>query len=118
MTKRIGIIYCERIQDTSCVGCAKCFKAVNDGTFAFEDMDDVRVVFKTSCGDCPGLVLPKMDLQMLVLNCLDEGLDAVYFGTCVQKATALMSCPMNLEGISAKIEEKFDVPVRVGTHEY
>jgi predicted metal-binding protein len=29
-----------------------------------------------------------------------------------------MSCPMNLEGINAKIEEKFGVPVIVGTHDY
>ncbi|NIS21072.1 MAG: CGGC domain-containing protein, partial [Thermoplasmata archaeon] len=106
------------IQDGSRIGCAKCYKAVNDGTFAFEGMDEAHVVFKTSCGDCPGLVLPKVDVQMLVLDSLGEHVDAVYFGTCVQKATALMNCPMNLEGVSAKIEEKFDVPVRVGTHEY
>ena len=35
MGKKIGIVYCERIQDNSCVGCAKCYKAVNEKTFAF-----------------------------------------------------------------------------------
>jgi predicted metal-binding protein len=119
MTKRIGIVYCQRIQDFSCVGCSKCYRAVSEKTFAFEGMeDDIQVVFKTSCGDCPGLVLPRIDLQKVVLDSLDTDFDAVYFGTCVQKATALMNCPMNIDGIAAKIEEKFQVPVHVGTHDY
>ncbi len=119
MATRIGIIYCRKIQDSSCVGCAKCYKAVNHRTHAFAGLDeDVRVVFKTACGDCPGLVLPKVDLQMVVLEDLGEQVDAIYFGTCVKKAKALMNCPMNIEGISAKIEEKYGVPVSVGTHDY
>ena len=82
MATRIGIIYCRKIQDTSCVGCAKCYKAVNRGTHAFAGLDDeVRVVFKTGCGDCPGLVLPKLDLQKVILDDLGEGVDAIYFGT-------------------------------------
>jgi predicted metal-binding protein len=118
MAKRIGIVYCERIQDASCVGCAKCYKAVNDRTFAFEGCEEpVRVVFKTGCGDCPGLTLPRLDLQKVVLDSLGEDIDELYFGTCVQKATGLMNCPMNLEGLTAKIEEKFGWPVHLGTHE-
>jgi predicted metal-binding protein len=117
-TKRIGIIYCERIQDMSCVGCAKCYKSVNEHAFAFEGKDEVRIIFKTSCGDCPGLVVPRVDLQMVVLDSLDVGVDEIYFGTCVKKATALMNCPMNVEGVSAKIEEKFNIPVHMGTHDY
>ncbi len=118
MTKKIGIIYCKRIQDQSCIGCAKCYKAVNDRLFAFQGQDDVQIVFKTSCGDCPGLVLPKVQLQMGVLDKMDEKVDEIYFGTCIQKTTALMNCPMNLEGIKAKMEEAFKVPVKVGTHEF
>lgn len=119
MTRRIGIVYCERIQDTSCVGCAKCYKAVNSKTFAFEGLEeDVEIVFKTGCGDCPGLLLPRLDLQKLVLDSLETGMDAVYLGTCVKKAKALMGCPMNVDGLSAKITEKFGVPVFVGTHDY
>ena len=55
LAKRIGMIYCERIQDASCVGCAKCYKSVNENTFAFEDQGDVRVVFKTMDGSQPSL---------------------------------------------------------------
>ena len=118
MAKKIGIINCKKIQDQSCIGCAKCYKAVNNKTFAFEGEEDIQIVFKTSCGDCPGLVLPKVGLQMGVLEKLDEKVDEIYFGTCVQKAVAVMNCPMNLDGIKAKMEEMFGVPVKVGTHEY
>ena len=119
MAKRIGIVYCKRIQDSSCIGCAKCYKAVNEHAHAFADVKDyIQVVFKTSCGDCPGLVMPKLDLQMRVLEGLATGVDEIYFGTCVKKATALMNCPMNLEGIKHKIEETYKLPVSVGTHEY
>lgn len=118
MAKQIGIIYCERIQDASCIGCAKCYKAVNESTFAFEGQEDVRVVFKTGCGDCPGLVVPKVDLQMTVLNALDVEVDEFYFATCVKKATGLMNCPMNVEGVTKVLEDKFGVPVHMGTHDY
>ncbi len=118
MAKNIGIIYCEKIQDTSCVGCAKCYKAVNEKTFAFENEDDVKIVFKTSCGDCPGLVLPKLQLQMLVLDKLETGVDEIYFATCIKKAHGIMNCPMNLKGIKSKIEEIYKLPVKVGTHDY
>ena len=91
MTRKVGIIYCDRIQDASCVGCAKCYKAVNENTFAFEDQGDVRVVFKTSCGDCPGLVVPKIDLQMTILDAFEVDVDALYFGTCVQKALPIIA---------------------------
>jgi predicted metal-binding protein len=118
VAKNIGIIYCKRIQDQSCIGCAKCYKAVNEKAFEFEGEDDYRMVFKTSCGDCPGLVLPKLQLQMAVLEKLGETVDEVYFGTCVKKATAVMNCPMNIDGIKAKMEDMFGVSVTVGTHDY
>lgn len=117
MAKKIGIIYCKKIQDSSCIGCAKCFKAVNENLFAFEGQGEVEIVFKTGCGDCPGLVLPKLQLQMLVLEKLGVKVDEIYFATCVKKATALMNCPMNLDGIKQKMTELFGVPVEVGTHD-
>jgi predicted metal-binding protein len=122
MAKKVGIIYCKRIQDQSCIGCAKCYKAcykaANDKAFAFEGEDDIQIVFKTSCGDCPGLVLPKLQLQMGVLEKLDAEVDEMYFGTCVKKATAVMNCPMKIDVVQGKMEEMFDVPVTIGTHDY
>jgi predicted metal-binding protein len=91
---------------------------VNEKTFAFADGEERRIVFKTGCGDCPGLVLPRIQLQMLVLEKLEVKLDEIYFATCVKKAKGMMNCPMNLDGIKAKLAETLGVPVHVGTHEY
>lgn len=118
MAKKIGIINCEKIQDTTCVGCAKCYKAAREKAFAFESDEDVQIVYKTGCGGCPGLVLPKLHLQHMVIDNMGEKVDEIYFGTCVKKAHAVMNCPMNLGGIKGKIEEDFGVPVTVGTHDY
>ncbi|MCJ7753787.1 MAG: CGGC domain-containing protein [Thermoanaerobaculales bacterium] len=59
-----------------------------------------------------------VDLQMTVLEALDVGADAIYFGTCAIKATGLMNCPMNVDGVTRVLEEKFGVPVHMGTHDY
>ena len=115
--KNIGIIYCQKIQDRGCIGCSKCYKALSKKIFAFEG-EDRQMVFKTGCGDCPGLVLPRMELQQMVLKNLSVGLDEVYFGTCVQKAKAAMNCPMNLDVIKEKIKAMTDAEVHVGTHEF
>jgi len=117
VARNVGIIYCKRIQDHSCVGCAKCYKAANEKLFAFEGEEDVNVVFKCDCGDCPGLVLPKVELQLLVLDKLDVSVDEIYFATCVKKATGMMNCPMNLEQVKGMMETKFGTPVFVGTHD-
>ena len=118
MVKKIGIIRCYRIQETSCIGCAKCNSAANDSSFAFKGNEETRIVFNTTCGDCPGLVLPRMELQMMVLEKLGQTVDEVYFGTCVMKAVKLMNCPMNLDGCREKLEATLGVPVKVGTHGY
>lgn len=45
--QKIGIIYCERIQDKkSCIGCAKCYKAVNENAYEFEGKKDIGIVSK------------------------------------------------------------------------
>ena len=80
--------------------------------------EPIQIVFKTGCGDCPGLAMAKVDLQMVCMKALDVGVDEIYFATCVKKAKGLMNCPMNVDGISAKITEKFGIPVHVGTHDY
>jgi len=62
-------------------------------------------------------VLPRLQLQMTVLQSLDTKVDEIYFATCIKKATAMMNCPMNIEGITKKMEEVFKVPVKLGTHD-
>jgi len=116
MIKNIGIIYCDKIQDSACEGCAKCYNAINNKTLDFTGEEDVKIVFKSQCGDCRGLYLSKLKLQIMVLDQFDTELDEIYFGSCLEKAHSAMNCPMNLEEIKAKIEETFEVPVRVGSH--
>jgi predicted metal-binding protein len=118
MAKRIGIIYCKRINETSCIGCAKCYKAAHEKAHNFAGDEEIEIVFKTHCGDCPGLVLPRLDLQLTVLKSLGVEVDELYWGTCVQKATAVMSCPMNVAGIEKKIDAMFNLPITMGTHDY
>ena len=36
MSKKVGIIYCQKIQDQSCIGCAKCYKAINAAVEAWK----------------------------------------------------------------------------------
>ena len=55
---------------------------------------------------------------MTILDSLSVGVDEIYFGTCVKKATDLMNCPMNVVGVTRVLEEKFGVPVHMGTHDY
>jgi hypothetical protein len=45
-------------------------------------------------------------------------LDEIYFGTCIKKTKGIMNCPMNLDGIQAKLEETFKIPVTVWAHDY
>ena len=118
MAKKIGIIYCERIQDASCVGCAKCYKSVNENTFAFENAGDVQVVFKCGCGDCPGLMLPKIQLMNEIGSTLDREFDTIHFGTCILKALKGGECPLNLEKLSGLIKENFGKETVIGTHNY
>jgi predicted metal-binding protein len=60
---RIAIVSCQKIKDVSCIGCIKCFKAMDlkDGEFS-RYTDDIEVVAMSDCGDCPGLVMPKLSL--------------------------------------------------------
>jgi predicted metal-binding protein len=53
-----------------------------------------------------------------VLDSLSTSVDEIYFATCIKKATAVMGCPMKVDAITAKLEEKFGIPVHMGTHDY
>ena len=114
---KIAVLYCKKVKDHSCIACAKCYKGMAEKNGEYGRHDEIELVAMTDCGDCPGLVVPRVDLQKTVLDALGVDFDAIYFGTCVKKATALMNCPMNLEGITATLEDKFGVPVTLGTHD-
>jgi predicted metal-binding protein len=115
---KIAILYCERIKDVSCVACAKCFKAVDKKDGEFAKLDEIQVVAMTHCGDCPGLVVPRVKQLMETAKALDTSIDTVYFGTCMKLAMETAACPIDFEFASTTLSKKFGVEVVLGTHPY
>ncbi|MDP8239323.1 MAG: CGGC domain-containing protein [Candidatus Hatepunaea meridiana] len=113
--KHIAIFYCKRIQDHTCIACAKCFKAapLKNGKFSQYD-EEIEIVAMTDCGDCPGLLMPRVPM----IRTLGGHVDAVHLGTCVTQAKEHGECPLDLEEMKVKLEKKLGIPVIIGTHDY
>jgi predicted metal-binding protein len=117
MTK-IGIIACKKQMDTLCIGCAKCFKALAEGAGMLADYETPELVFLTSCGDCPGFPVQRTSLMLSYLKPLDQDVEVIHLGTCIQSAVVNGKCPIDIESTKKKLEEKFKKTVVVGTHPY
>ena len=115
---RIAILYCKRIKDVSCVGCAKCFKAIAHKSGEFAKRDDVQIVAMTDCGDCPGLVVPRVKQLKELTGALDTPIDTVYFGTCMKLAMETAQCPIDYEDMETILTRELGVEVVLGTHAY
>jgi predicted metal-binding protein len=115
---KIAIIYCKKIKDHSCIACAKCFKGMAEKNGEFARHDEIELVAMTDCGDCPGLVVPRVKLLKDVLPALGREVDCVHLGSCVKAACLTAQCPINLDKMKAMLESKFNVQVVVGTHSY
>jgi len=114
---RVIILCCENIRDRSCVACAKCFKGVDEKAGSFEGYEDIKIVAMSSCGGCPGLVVPKLKLVKTVLDSLDRDFDKIFIGTCVVTAINTGNCPIeDLDLLKATLESKFEKEVVIGTH--
>jgi len=114
--EKILIITCDKIRDKSCIACAKCFKAVKENAGNFEGHGDIEIVGMTSCGGCPGLVVPKLKLVNSVIEGLDRDYDIIYLGTCMVAATNTAHCPLDLNDLKAMLKSKFGKDVIIGTH--
>ncbi|MCG8403330.1 MAG: CGGC domain-containing protein [Firmicutes bacterium] len=114
----ILIVNCSKIRDVNCVACLKCFKAseLKEGEFA--NYDDVHIVAMSGCGDCPGLVMPKVGLVMEQADYMERQIDAIHLGTCMVKANKTAACPIDTEKIKEMLSNKYGIPVVVGTHNY
>lgn len=117
--KRVAIFYCKKIKDHTCIACAKCFKGASKkvGEFAQHD-DDIEVVALTDCGDCPGLLYPRIPMILGTLKNMDVEVDAVHFGSCIKMAYAHGYCPMDIDEVATKVADILDIPVVIGTHPY
>ena len=116
---KIAIIGCKRIQDQLCIACEKCFKAVNqkDGEFARYD-EDIEMVALGNCGDCPGLIMPKLTLMEEIAESIGQKYDIIHLGTCVVKAKKTGQCPLDFDKIKALVKDNFGKEVVIGTHDY
>ena len=115
---KIAILYCKRVKDHSCIACAKCYKGMAERNGEFAQYDEIELVAMTDCGDCPGLVVPRVKLLSEVTKNLDRPFDAIHLGTCVRLAIETAQCPIDLDELQPLVEAKFGVPLRLGTHSY
>jgi len=119
MSSKIAIVSCKKIRDITCVSCIKCFKGIKEknGEFAKHN-DQIEIVAMADCGDCPGLVMPKLALIKDICQQYERDFDTVHLGTCIVKAVKTAACPIDLEGLKAKIEDIMGKKVIIGTHDY
>jgi predicted metal-binding protein len=115
---KIAIIYCKRIQDHSCIACAKCQKGIQEKHGEFAKHDEIELFGMTDCGDCPGLVVPRIKLLKEVAQNLDRSFDTVHLGTCMKLAMETAGCPIDFDDLKITLENKFGVKVLLGTHSY
>ena len=115
---RIAILYCQRIKDHSCIACAKCFKGMAEKNAEFARHDNIELVALTDCGDCPGLVVPRVKLLSEVTKNLERPIETLHLGTCVKLAMDTADCPIDFGELKVTLENKFGINVILGTHSY
>ena len=119
MSSKIVILSCKKIRDISCVSCIKCFKGVKEKNGEFANHEgEIEVVAMGDCGDCPGLVMPKLALIKDICQQYSTDFDAVHLGTCMVKASQTAACPIDIDVLKTKLEGAFGKKVVVGTHAY
>ena len=115
---KIAILYCKRIKDHSCIACAKCYKGIQEKHAEFARHDEIELVAMTDCGDCPGLVLPRVKLLTELTKNLDRDIEVLHLGTCIKLAMETAQCPIDYDELKLLLEKKFGIEVVLGTHSY
>lgn len=115
---KIAVIYCKRIKDHSCVACIKCYKGMAEKNGEYARHEDIDLVAMTDCGDCPGLVVPRVKLVNEVTKNLDRPIETLHLGTCVKKAMETAGCPIDFDKLKSILEANFGINVVLGTHSY
>lgn len=114
----IAILYCKRIQDHSCIACAKCYKGIQERNGEFARHETIDLVAMSDCGDCPGLTVPRVKLLNEITKGLDRSIDVLHLGTCVKLAMETAECPIDFDTLKPILENKFGIEVVLGTHTY
>ncbi|HEQ99410.1 MAG TPA: CGGC domain-containing protein [candidate division Zixibacteria bacterium] len=118
---KVAILACKRVQDQLCIACSKCFKAIHEreGEFArYADDDELDLVALGSCGDCPGLYIPKVKLMNEIIDYIERDYDVLHLGTCMVNAKKTGQCPIDFDQLTTLVKQNFGKEVVVGTHNY
>jgi predicted metal-binding protein len=115
---KIAILYCKRIQDHSCIACAKCYKGMAEKNAEFARHDEIELVAMTDCGDCPGLTVPRVKLLTELTKGLGRPIEVLHLGTCMKLAMETAQCPIDFDELKVTLEKKFGIQVVLGTHSY
>ena len=70
---RVAVLYCKKVKDHSCIACAKCYKGMAEKNGEYGRHDEIELVAMTDCGDCPGLVVPRVKLLTEKWRCSPPG---------------------------------------------
>jgi predicted metal-binding protein len=115
---RIAILYCKRIKDHSCIACAKCFKGIQEKNGEFARDAEIDLVGMTDCGDCPGLIMPRVRLLCETAKQMERPIEVLYLGTCMKSAMSTSACPLDFDELKISIEKALGISVVLGTHSY
>jgi predicted metal-binding protein len=115
---RIAVLYCKRIQDHSCLACAKCYKGMDERNGEYAQHDEIELVAMTDCGDCPGLVVPRVKMLSELTKNLGRELEVLHLGTCIKLAMETAECPIDYDDLKVTLEKNFGIKVVLGTHSY
>ncbi len=115
---RIAILYCKRIKDHSCIACTKCFKGIREKNAEFGRHDEIDLVAMTDCGDCPGLVAPRVKLLTDTAKEMGRAIETLHLATCMKSAMSTSACPLDYDELKASLENKYGIKVVLGTHSY
>ena len=114
----VAVLYCKKVKDHSCIACAKCYKGMAEKNGEYAQHDEIELVAMTDCGDCPGLVVPRVKLLSEVTRNLERPLEVLHLGTCMKLAMETAECPIDYDDLKVTLESKFGVQVVLGTHSY
>ena len=114
----IAVLYCKHVKDHSCIACAKCYKGMAEKNGEYAQHDEIELVAMTDCGNCPGLVVPRVKLLSEITKNLDRPIEVLHLGTCVKLAMETAACPIDFDDLKVTLEQKFGIQVVLGTHSY
>jgi len=104
---KIGIIICDRY---SAYAGGKCLRSMRnrDGTFSIYSGKEIELVGYTSCGGCPGGNIEYAPEEMI-----KNGANVIHLATGM--VVGYPPCPYT-SYFKKFIEEKYKIPVVIGTH--